>query len=55
MRYGLYQPSMQPKNSCFALRLGLRREVHAVDELALERREEALTHRVVVAVAHGSH
>src|SRR5918994_5529617 len=36
-------------------RLGLGWETLARKQLALKRREEALAHRVVVGVAHGSH
>ena len=35
--------------------LGRGGEVHAIDELALQRGEEALTHGVVAAVADASH
>ena len=34
---------------------GLRLEALAVEQLALERGEEALAHGVVVRVAHGAH
>src|SRR3990172_6919289 len=37
------------------LRLGRRREPLAVEQLALERREEALRHGIVVRVAHRPH
>lgn len=37
------------------LRLGVCAERMAINELAFERREEALTHRVVEAVADGAH
>jgi hypothetical protein len=36
-------------------RLGLGRPTVPIDQLALERGEEALGHRVVVGVAHGAH
>ena len=37
------------------LRFGLRPEPLPVEELALERGEEALTERVVVGIAYGAH
>src|SRR5690606_26988440 len=37
------------------LSLGRCAERHPIEQLALERREEALAHRVVVAVAHRAH
>jgi len=36
-------------------RVGLGAEAFAIEQLALERREEALTHGVVVGVAHTAH
>src|SRR5437660_897176 len=36
-------------------RVGLGAEAFAIEQLALERREEALTHGVVVGVAHTTH
>src|SRR5512134_662962 len=36
-------------------RLGLRRKAPAIEQLAFERREEALAHRVVVGIAHRAH
>src|SRR6266508_450631 len=36
-------------------RVGLGAEAFAIEQLALERREEALTHSVVVSVAHTAH
>src|SRR5207302_1943673 len=36
-------------------RVGLRAEAVAIEQLALERREEALAHGVVVGIAHTAH
>src|SRR5437879_13434315 len=36
-------------------RVGLRAEAVAMEQLALERREEALAHGVVVGIAHTTH
>src|SRR2546425_6867315 len=35
--------------------VGLRAEAFAIEQLALERREEALAHGVVVGIAHTAH
>ena len=51
-RRGLYQPSMKSKT---ALRASTGSECDAIEQLALERGEEALAQRVVVAVADRAH
>src|SRR5207244_10223381 len=38
-----------------AARVGLGAEAFAIEQLALERREEALAHGVVVGIAHTAH
>ena len=47
-------PALQKlKHGCLCLGFGAKGE--ALEQLALERRKEALAHRVVITVTHGTH